>query len=126
MALWQGHGVRRSTGGRIRSARKKLRTEIGSEEILAPMGPEKRQLVRTTGGHTKARILSTNVVNVTDPETGKCQRIEFTTVTENPANPHYVRRNIITRGAVVVTKLGKARVTSRPGQDGVANAILVK
>lgn len=126
MALWQGHGVRRKTGGRIRRSRKKLRTEIGSEVILAPMGPEKRQVVRTTGGHSKARILSTNFVNVTDPKTGRSQRVEFTTVKENPANPHYVRRNIITRGAVVETKLGKARITSRPGQHGVANAILVK
>ena len=47
------------------------------------------------------RITATNMVNVTDPATGKTVRIEFTTVKENPANPHYVRRNIITRGAVV-------------------------
>ena len=126
MALWQGLPTRKPTGGRLHLARKKRKTEIGSEVILPPMGPEQRQKVRTTGGHQKMRILATNKVNVTDPATGKTQTIEFTTVKENPANPHYVRRNIITRGAVVETKLGRARITSRPGQDGVANAILVK
>jgi small subunit ribosomal protein S8e len=126
MALWQGLSTRKPTGGRLRLSRKKRKTEIGSEVILPAMGPEQLQKIRTTGGHTKVRILATNMVNVTDPATGKTQRIPFTTVKENPANPHYVRRNIITRGAVVETKLGKARITSRPGQDGVSNAILVK
>lgn len=126
MALWQGLSVRKSTGGRLKLARKKRKTEIGSELTLAPMGPETKQLIRTTGGHTKVRITSTNKVNVTDPKTGKTQTVEFTTVKENAANPHYVRRNIITKGAVVETKLGRAKITSRPGQDGVANAILVK
>jgi small subunit ribosomal protein S8e len=126
MALWQGLSVRKSTGGRLKLARKKRKTEIGSELTLAPMGAPTQLLIRTTGGHTKVRITSTNKVNVSDPATGKTQVVEFTTVKENPANPHYVRRNIITRGAVVETKLGKARITSRPGQDGVANAIIVK
>jgi small subunit ribosomal protein S8e len=45
---------------------------------------------------------------------------------ENPANPHYVRRNIITKGAVIKTELGNAKVTSRPGQDGVVNAALIE
>jgi small subunit ribosomal protein S8e len=126
MALWQGLSVRKPTGGRLKLARKKRKTEIGAETILPPLGPTMTQKVRTQGGKTKVRILATNKVNVTDPATGKTQLVDMTTVKENPANPHYVRRNIITRGAVVETKLGKARITSRPGQDGVANAVLVK
>lgn len=126
MALWQGLSTRKPSGGRLRRARKKRKAEIGSEVILPVIGPEKHQVIRTRGGHQKVRITNAKMVNVTDPATGKTQRVEFTTVAENPANPHYVRRNIFTRGAVVVTKLGKARITSRPSQDGVANAILVK
>jgi small subunit ribosomal protein S8e len=49
----------------------------------------------------------------------------MTTVTENPANKNFVRRNILTKGAVVATDLGKAKITSRPGQDGEVNAILL-
>ncbi|MBI2077528.1 MAG: 30S ribosomal protein S8e [Euryarchaeota archaeon] len=126
MALWQGTSVRKPTGGRLRPAHKKRAFEIGREVTLPPMGPEEHRIIRTQGGNTKVRILSSNVINVTDPATGKTQKIEFQTVAANPANPHYVRRNIITRGAVVVTKLGKARITSRPGQDGCLNGILVK
>lgn len=126
MAQWQGLSTRKPTGGRLHRARKKRKTEIAREAILAPMGPEKHEVFRTQGGKKKVRVMSTNKVNLTDPATGKTQVIEFTTVAENPANPHYVRRNIINKGAVVMTKLGKARITSRPGQDGTANAVLVK
>lgn len=126
MAQWQGLSTRKPTGGRLHLARKKRKTEIAREAILAPMGAEKHQVFRTQGGNKKVRVMSTNKVNLTDPSTGRTQVIEFTTVAENPANPHYVRRNIINKGAVVMTKLGKARITSRPGQDGTANAVLVK
>ncbi len=44
---------------------------------------------------------------------------------ENAANRHYVRRDIITKGTIIQTKLGKARVTSRPAQDGTVNAVLI-
>jgi small subunit ribosomal protein S8e len=44
---------------------------------------------------------------------------------ENQANIHYVRRNIINKGAIIETNLGKARVTSRPGQTGTINAVLL-
>ena len=44
---------------------------------------------------------------------------------DNPANVNYVRRNIVTKGAVIETSAGRARVTSRPGQDGQINAVLV-
>lgn len=104
---------------------KKRKAEIGREVILPTMGGMKRRQIRTMGGHQKARLLSGNQVNVADPKTGKAQVVDFTTVTDNPANPHYVRRNIITKGAVVQTKLGKAKITSRPGQTGVLNATLL-
>ncbi|MFB6184110.1 MAG: 30S ribosomal protein S8e, partial [Haloarculaceae archaeon] len=45
---------------------------------------------------------------------------------ENPSNPNYARRNIITKGAIIETSEGRARVTSRPGQDGQVNAVLVE
>jgi small subunit ribosomal protein S8e len=126
MALWQGESVRKPSGGRRRFAHKKRKFEIGREVTMPVLGAQKRKTIRTMGGHQKTRILNANVANVTDPASGKSQLVEFTTVVENPANPHYVRRNILTKGAVVMTKLGKAKITSRPGQDGVLNAILVK
>ncbi|MFH1511592.1 MAG: 30S ribosomal protein S8e, partial [Candidatus Woesearchaeota archaeon] len=33
--------------------------------------------------------------------------------------------NIITKGTIVDTDKGKVRITSRPGQDGTLNGVLV-
>lgn len=63
-------------------------------------------------------------MNVADKQ-GKSQKTEIVNVVENPANANLVRRNVITKGCVVETKLGRARVTSRPGQEGVVNGVLV-
>jgi small subunit ribosomal protein S8e len=47
-------------------------------------------------------------------------------VLENSANRNYVQRNFLNKGAIVQTELGAARVTSRPGQDGVVNVVLLE
>jgi small subunit ribosomal protein S8e len=31
----------------------------------------------------------------------------------------------VTKGAIIQTEIGKARVTSRPGQSGAINAVLI-
>jgi small subunit ribosomal protein S8e len=85
----------------------------------------KRKNVSTTGGNRKVRLMQCDVVNVTDAQ-GRTQKTTMTTVIGNTANEHYVRRNILTRGSVVKTALGNAKVTSRPGQDGVVNAVLIE
>jgi len=72
------------------------------------------------------RALAVNVANVTDPATGKSQKTEIRGVVKNPANVDYQRRGVITKGAILDTPLGQAVVTSRPGQHGVVNAILVQ
>ena len=126
MALWQGKSRRKITGGRYRLHRSKRKTEIGREQQVTVIGKEGNKKVRTRGGNLKFRILSTSTVNVYDPKSKKSLKTSIKTVLENPANPHYVRRNIITKGAIIDTEKGKAKVTSRPGQHGVINAILIK
>ena len=61
-----------------------------------------------------------------DPKAKKCSKATIKNVSGNPANRHFVRRNIITKGAVVETDKGKARITSRPGQEGTINAVLIE
>ncbi|NIQ06207.1 MAG: 30S ribosomal protein S8e, partial [Candidatus Korarchaeota archaeon] len=61
---------------------------------------------------------------VTDPKSGKTEKVEIKSVIENPANADYDRRGVITKGAIIETSKGNARVTSRPGQHGVINAVL--
>ena len=87
---------------------------------------EKRlRKIRTRGGNEKLRLAAANKINLTDVKSGKSQITDILGVIENDANPNYVRRNIITKGAVVETPEGNAKVTSRPGQDGVVNGILI-
>ncbi len=125
VALWQGKSKKKNTGGRLVKSRGKRRFEIGREIHLTVVGQTSRKPVRTRGNNIKQRALLTNEVNVTNPRTHKTVKARIVTVVENPANPHYVRRNILTKGTVVETEMGNVRITSRPGQHGVVNGVLV-
>lgn len=74
----------------------------------------------------KYALMSDLYANVTDPDKKISKRVKILRVVANPANKDLERRGVITRGAVIETELGRAIVTSRPSQDGVINAILVK
>ncbi len=125
MALWQGQSRRSITGRRIRYARGKRKFEIGRENNLTTIGQPRLKQVNTRGNTQKTRVLTADIVHVVDPKTKKTEKTEIITVVENPANIHYVRRNIINKGAILNTKLGNARVTNRPGQSGMINAVLL-
>ena len=125
MGIWQGRSRRKRTGGRLRPIRKKRRFEIGREIQQATVGSGTVKKYRVRGHKRKLRILTTQTINVFDPATKKVQQAKIVTVRENPANPNYVQRNIITRGAILETDVGLVRVLSRPGQDGVLNGIRV-
>ena len=47
-------------------------------------------------------------------------------VLDNATNNDYKRRGIISKGAILETQEGKCRVVSKPGQNGIANAVLLK
>jgi small subunit ribosomal protein S8e len=125
MALWQGRSKRKPSGGRYRPFRKKRKREISREQQFAFIGNPRRKLYRTKGGNRKVRVLKEQFANVLDPRTSTTKKAKIVTVKENSSNPHYVTRNIMTRGAVVQTEIGLAKITSRPGQDGIINAVLV-
>jgi small subunit ribosomal protein S8e len=125
MALWQGNSRRSKTGRRIRYARDKRKFEIGRERHLTTIGQTRLKKVRTKGDNRKTRAKTTNLAYIVDPKNNKTTKTEIVSVVENMANIHYVRRNIINKGAIIETKLGKAKVTSRPGQYGTVNAILL-
>jgi small subunit ribosomal protein S8e len=125
MALWQGKSKRKPTGGRLVQNRKKRRYEIGREPLMTNLGEESLRKYRTMGGNSKVKMLSAAYANVVDPKTNQAKRARIVTVKVNPANPNYVQRNIMNRGATIQTDLGMARITSRPGQDGTINAVLL-
>jgi len=124
--LWQGRSVRQATGGRYRPSQGKRRTEIGSAPAETHIGEDRRKIIRTTGGNTKVRAMRAVYANVANKATGEVKRAKIETVEQNVANPNYVRRNLLTKGAIIRTELGNARIASRPGQDGVINAYLIE
>jgi len=126
MAITQRRSKVKPTGGKLNKLRKKKKRDFGSDFIAIKLGDERRKTFKTLGGNSKARILEVENVNVTDPKTGKTKRTKILTVKDNPANPNFVRMNIITRGTTVETDLGLVKITSKPGQHGVMNGVLVK
>jgi small subunit ribosomal protein S8e len=127
MAIWhRGLEGRTPTGARMRPARKKKKRELGSEPTHTKIGDEKRKVIDAFGGNEKVRLYQATFANVFNPETKKATKVKILDVVENPSNIDFVRRKIITKGAVIKTELGLAKVTSRPSQDGIVNAVLIK
>jgi small subunit ribosomal protein S8e len=126
MGRWQGRSLRKPTGGRIWAKKEKRKSEMGREFIEVRLAPTRLEHLRTSGGGEKLRLLSSDVANVTDPKTGKTTKTKILSVLENPADRHFVRRNVLTKGALIETELGRARVTGRPGQHGSVNAVLLE
>jgi small subunit ribosomal protein S8e len=119
----QGRSTRKRTGGRLRPSRNKKRSELGREPTETTVGEPRFQTVDARGNGTKTRVLATNVAHVADG--GETVEAEIENVVENPANTNYARRNIITKGSIIETSRGRARVTSRPGQSSQVNAVLL-
>jgi small subunit ribosomal protein S8e len=103
---------------------KKTAAQRGRDFLPTGIGEPKRKIIRTRGGNQKVIALNESFANVAVQ--GKVQKVKILSVIKNPADGTFVRRNIITKGAVIQTELGPARVTSRPGQTGVVNAVLIE
>jgi small subunit ribosomal protein S8e len=117
----QGRSTRRRTGGRNRPKRDKRKHELGSEPTETQVGDLKLKSIDARGTTQKIRAITTDTASVATDD--GVVSAEITDVVENPADPNYARRNIITRGAVLETTEGRIRVTSRPGQDGQVNGV---
>jgi small subunit ribosomal protein S8e len=126
MSVWHGSlRKRKRTGGRKRAYRVKRNYEKGGFPAETTLGETKRRNSRGYGGKIKTKLLKDKYASVTDPKSGKTEKTEILRVFKNKANVDYNRRGVITKGAEIETNLGLARVTSRPGGDGVINAVLI-
>jgi len=127
LSVWHGDlHKRKASGGKKRAYRMKRRFERGAFPTETLMGEPKRKIIRRRGGNLKVRVVKEKNACVTNPATGKTEKVEIVRVVRNPANIDYNRRGVITKGTVIETGLGLAKVTSRPGQDGLINAVLVQ
>ena len=123
MTQWYLKSKRKMTGALLKRHMKKKRYQMGRDFLPAHIGEMKAAVQRTMGGSAKRTLTKSNIANVM--VNGKAQKVSFKSVKENKADSQFVRRNIVTKGAVIETDLGLARVTSRPGQDGAINAVLI-
>ncbi|MFH0836170.1 MAG: 30S ribosomal protein S8e [Candidatus Micrarchaeota archaeon] len=115
------------SGGKRREAKDKSLCHYGgffARTKLSKDDKEERKSFHVLGGKDKTAAASVAFANVVTKQGTKKTRIK--NVLESPANRHFARENVITKGTLIDTELGKARVTSRPGQDGVINACLVE
>jgi len=126
MAISQFRSKKTPSGSRYHAYRKKKKFECGSSPTLTKVGDLKRKKLRVLGGNVKQRVLGADTVNLIDPKTKKASKAKLLNVVGNTANRYFVRRNILTKGCVIKTDKGDARVTSRPGQNGTINAVLVQ
>ncbi len=115
---------RKITGGKyVKSRKKKLYESPGQKRIIR-LGTEKRKTIRTRGGNKKTFLLKGNMINI--KQKNKTKKVEIKNVVETPSNRFLARQNILTKGTIVETEIGKAKITNRPTQEGVINGVLLE
>jgi small subunit ribosomal protein S8e len=117
---------RKKTGGKKRAYRTKRIYEHGSQPVETLLGEAQRKTVAGITSTKKIKLVRADYVNVSNPETGKTLRLEILDVVSNPAKADYNRRGVITKGTIVRTENGLARIVSRPGQEGSLSAVVVE
>lgn len=115
---------RKISGGKYKKSSKKTLTERHGQPRVVKLGAKKTKFLRATGGNFKIVSLSQDTVNVIN--NGKSKKTKIKNVLETPSNRFLARQNIITKGAIIETELGKAKVTNRPSQEGIVQAVLIK
>ncbi|MHA1744513.1 MAG: 30S ribosomal protein S8e [Promethearchaeota archaeon] len=121
----QSRSKRKVSGGKFRDAHKKRKYRLGRIPIETKIGDERKKIVRTRGGNIKIKAYAMDQINVTDTKANRTTRVSIKGLDTNTASIDYQRRSILTKGAIIETELGKVKVTSRPGQTGQLNGILL-
>ena len=113
------------TGGRRVPLRIRRKYEIDRYPNEPINGAQVTVTRRIRGNNKKTALKSIDFVNLATGE-AKVKKSKIIKVLENATNNDYKRRGIITKGAILETAEGKCRVVSKPGQNGIVNAILLK
>ena len=117
---------RKMTGGRKVANRGRRKFEIDRYPNEAVAGTTDIVIRRVRGANVKAAFKTAEFANVVDSDAKKVTKSKILKVSKNTANRDHERRGVISKGAVIETEAGSALVTSRPGQNGVVNAVLIK
>lgn len=126
MSYYQGNDLRKPSGGLKGRHRDKRKSELGKPPTKTTLSiEEERKLERVRGGNFKVRLRNALYVNVALGN-GTTKKVKILDVIETPENPQNSKFKIISKGSVVKTELGPVKITSRPGQDGVLNGVLIQ
>ena len=117
---------RKRTGGKKVSSRGRRSYEKVSYSAETLKGKEKLVKRRARASHIRVVVKLAEYANVLDSTSNITSRSKILKTIENAASRDYERRGIISKGAIIETDKGNAKVTSRPGSDGVINAILIR
>ncbi|MDH3657943.1 MAG: 30S ribosomal protein S8e [Nitrosopumilus sp.] len=115
----------KTTGGRRHPLRIRRKYETDRYPNEAVNGAQVTITRSVRGNNKKTALKSIDFVNLATGET-KVKKSKILKVLENTTNNDYKRRGIITKGAILETQEGKCRVVSKPGQNGIVNAVLLK
>ncbi len=107
---------RKASGGRYKKPKKKKLTGRQGQTRIVKIGDTKTKLLKGRGGNTKLVSFLNNVANLMIK--GKAKKSTIKNVLETPSNVFLARQNILVKGAIIETDLGKARITNRPSQEG--------
>ena len=115
----------KTTGGRRKPLRIRRKYETDRYPNEAINGAQVTITRRVRGNNSKVALKSIDFVNLATGNS-KVVKSKIIKVLDNSTNNDYRRRGIISKGAILETEEGKCRIVSKPGQNGIANAILLK
>ncbi len=120
----RSHTKAAGNGKRRIKFRDKRKAEIGSYFSATKMSEENAfREHRRRGGATTMVLKSAGYVNLLTKQGYK--KVKIKGVLESKDNRNFARQNIITKGTIINTELGRAQVTNRPGREGAVNALLL-
>jgi small subunit ribosomal protein S8e len=115
---------KKKTGGKYIKSKKKKLYEIGGQKTITKIGERKKGIKNIRGGKTKKLLLREKFINVKSKD--KISKVEIKNVLETPSNRFLARQNILTKGSIVETDLGKVKIINRPTQEGIINGLLLE
>ncbi|KPU80914.1 hypothetical protein JI55_04250 [Nitrosopumilus sp. PRT-SC01] len=113
------------TGGRRHPLRTRRKYEIDRYPNEPVNGAQVTITRRVRGNNRKTALKTIDFVNLSTGD-AKVKKTKILKVLENATNNDYKRRGIITKGAILEIQEGKCRIVSKPGQNGIVNAVLLK
>lgn len=114
---------RKTSGGKYKKLKKKKLTGRQSQARVVRVGERKTKLIKVRGGNKKMVSFLNNIANVITGK--KAKKSVIKNVLETPSNTFLARQNVLVRGAIIETELGKAKITNRPSQEGTVQAELL-